>query len=279
MTSKIMDWLNQNRYRSFPMVRDEWRSKVSSESGLDKVLVDAMVFDADFSGHKSLSLVKVSKDDLSTRVFFEYGESEFDVVLTGGTQSGAQSYEMIHVSVPTGNSRPAMVSLAFSSHEYLKISLPNGEWTIGCSVLPSRIIGLSNGFGVDRIHVNGSKGVNGHNTSADASGEVVLEDGFRTSPVIQDGNIVVRVGRRYGFDPCKHDFGDEGSRDCSKPLFFLCGQNAVNSGDVVIKGGPGISVTQGRNYVVKSGRCAGMSIPAIEIIADRSLMDIYSPDV
>ena len=31
-----------------------------------------------------------------------------------------------------------------------------------------------------------------------------------------------------------------------KPLFFFCGQNAINSGNVVLKGGYGISVSQGR---------------------------------
>ena len=278
MTSEIMGWLNQNRYRSYPMCRDEWREKVSPESGLDGVFLDALVFDSDFSEERTLVMSRISVSRESTRVSFKYGEEAFNIVLSGGERSGEGSYERVQGSISCGM-RNASFSMLFSSHMYISDVLPDGEWELGCQVLPSRIIGISDGFGVDSVSTNGSKGVEGRENAADASGEVVLEDGYCTSPIVFDGKVLVRVGRRYGHSPCAHDFGDEGARDCRKPLFFFCGQNAVNSGNIVLKGGVGVSVIQGGSYRVRDGSCAGKTIPAIEVIAGRALLDIYKPSV
>lgn len=277
MTSETMGWLNQNRYRSYPMCRDEWREKVSPGSGLDRVLLDALVFDGDSDGARDLAVTRISVSRSETRVSFKYGEEEFNVVLSGGEQSGEGSYERVHGSISCGGMRNATFSLAFSSHAYISDVLPDGEWELGCHVLPSRVLCMSDGFGVDCVSTNGSAGVEGREDASDASGDVVLEDGYRTSPVISNGRVLVRVGRRYGLDPCAYDFSDGGRADCRKPLFFFCGQNAVNGGNVVLKGGAGVNVAQGRGYAVRDGTCAGKVVPAIEIVADKRLLDIYKP--
>ena len=141
------------------------------------------------------------------------------------------------------------------------------------------MVSLSDGFGIDGISVNGSSGVENHDVPAVVKGDVVLEDGYRTSPIVSGGKIFVRTGRRYGYDPCHYDFGDQGSVDCSKPLFFFCGQNAVNSGNIVLKGGKGVNVSQGRTYLVhdENSKCNGKSIPCIEITAGPELMEMYKP--
>ena len=278
MTTEMMGWLNQNRYRSYPMVRDEWREKVSPDSGLDKVLLDVLVFDSNASRKdlKDLVVSKIVVTSDSTEVFFKYGDAQFSIPVPEGEPSGEGSYVRIRGVIP-GTSRDATISLVFSSRANIDGFLPIGEWELGCRVLSTRVVGLSDGYGVDGISTNGSAGVDGHDAPASASGEVVLEDGYRTSPIISGGKVHVRVGRRYGQDPCGHDYGEAGSRDCRKPLFFFCGQNAVNSGNIVIKGGVGVNVVQGRNYTVRDGICAGKSIPAIEIIAGRELLDMYKP--
>lgn len=275
MTSEIMEWLNQNRNRSYPMCRDEWREKVSPESRLDAVLLDALVFDCDSNGIRELCLEKISILPYKTVISLRYGGSDFDVVLSGGEKSGESSYERVCGSVDCGGYRRATFSFVFSSHAYINDVMDEGVWELGCRVLPSRVLCMSDGFGVDFVATNGSKGVEGHGAPSHATGDVVLEDGYRTSPVIFDGQVLVRVGRRYGYDPCKYDFGDEEVVDCRSPLFFFCGQNAINGGNVVVKGGPGVSVTQGRSYRVMDGVCAGKLIPAIEISAAKSLIDMY----
>lgn len=275
MTSETMEWLNQNRYRSYPMCRDEWREKASPESKLDAVLLDAMVFDCDSSGTRELSVERISVSSDETRVFFKYGGVEFDVALSGGEKSGEGSYERVHGSIDCGGSRRATFSLAFSSHAYIRDVMDEGVRELGCRVLPARVLCMSDGFGVDFVSANGSKGVEGHGDPGQASGDVVLEDGYRTSPVVFDGKVLVRVGKRYGYDPCKYDFGDDEAVDCRSPLFFFCGQNAINGGNVVVKGGAGVVVTQGRSYNVRDGSCAGKSIPAIEIVAAKALLDMY----
>lgn len=277
MTSETMGWLNQNRYRSYPMCSGEWRGKVSPGSGLDVVLLDALVFDGDSSAVRSLVLSRISVSSDRTEATFSYGGSEFSVVLSGGDQSGEGSFERVKGAISCGGDRNAAFSLAFSSHAYIRGVLSDGVWELGCRVLPSRVMCMSDGLGVDYVSTKGSKGVAGREAAADASGDVVLEDGYRTSPVISNGRVLVRVGRRYGYNPCRHDFGDEDQVDCKKPLFFFCGQNAVNGGNVILKGGAGVGVVQGRSYAVRDGTCAGRSVPAIEIIADKSLLDIYKP--
>lgn len=277
LTAKTMEWLDQNRRRAYPMRRDEWRKIVSPESGLDGVLLDALAFCADARGDETLSLESVAVSDVSSVVEMRYAGKAFAVTLTGGESSGDRSYAMFRVSVDIGRRRDATISLAFSSHAYLLSTLGVGSWSIGCEALGSRVIGLSDGFGVDGIAVHGSSCVEGHEGDAVASGHVVLEDGFRTSPVIQGGRVVVRVGRRYGLDPCHHACGEESMADCRVPLFFFCGQNGVNSGDVVLRGGRGVSVEQGRRYVVKTGSQAGKSVPCVEIVAGSELLGMYRP--
>lgn len=279
LTSKTMEWLNHNRYRSYPMKREEWREKVSPKYGLDCILLDATLFDSDARGDESLivSRVKVSEND--TRIAFIYGGRMFDVILSGGEESGDCSFERVRGVVEGSGIRGASVSFVFSSHAYIRSIVGDGEWKLDSPVLDSRVVRVSDGMGVDGISVNGSEGVSGHDSASKASGDVVLEDGYRTSPIIYGGKVFVRVGRRYGYDPCKFDFEDAGSRDCRRPLFFFCGQNAVNNGNIALRGGKGVVVSQGRSYTVRDAKskCNGMTIPCVEIVASRELVDICNP--
>lgn len=279
LTDRSMEWLNQNRHRSYPMARDEWREKVSPESGLDCVLLDALAFDSDARGDETLELVSVSVTQESTSVTMRYGGRSFQVpALTGGETSGEGSYTTFRVTAQGSGLRAATLSLVFSSHAYILDAVGEGMWNLGCKVLESRVVRVSDGFGVDGISVNGSYGISGHNGAAVADGDVVLEDGYRTSPIVWNGRVFVRVGMRYGYDPCRYDYGDAGNRDCRRPLFFFCGQNAINGGNVVLKGGKGVTVTQGRSYAVRSGTCKGKTIPCVEIVAGRDLLDVYRPE-
>ena len=281
MTGAIQ-WLNGNRMRSYPMRRDPWRRLAPAGSpGLDCVLLDALVFDADAPADSppELTVESVRVDADSATVSFSYAGRPFGVELRGGDAGGEGSYVRMRGTVPGAGRVPASVSLAFSSHAYILSELGAGVWTLGCPVLKSRVVCPSDAMGVEGISTNGSDGVEGR-SAATATGEVVLEDGYRTSPVIFDGRVLVRVGTRYGLDPCRHDFGDAGSRDCRRPLFFLCGQNAINGGNVILRGGRGISVRQGGTYRVDDPRskCNGRAVPCIEIVAGRELLDLYAPE-
>jgi hypothetical protein len=262
------------------MSRDAWRDKVSPESGLDCVLLDATLFDSDAVGDERLFLKSIEVKEDTTCVRLAYGRYGFSVSLSGGAESGEGSFATLRGSVAGTGSRMASISLVMSSHAYIHASIGEGIWIIDRPVLESRVIRVSDGMGVDCVSVNGSKGVNGHESASEASGEVVLEDGYRTSPIIYGGRVLVRVGRRYGLDPCKFDFGDARSRDCRRPLFFFCGQNAINSGNIALRGGKGVSVSQGRSYTVMdaNSKCNGMTIPCVEIVAGRELLDICKPE-
>lgn len=279
LTDKTMEWLNQNRYRSYPFSREEWREKVSPSSGLDCVVLDALVFDADAEGDEELVIMSVSVSSDRTVVGMSYGRTAFHVSLSGGELSGDGSFESFVGTVDRGRGRPASVSISMSSHAYILDAVGEGSWDLGCGVIRSRVVRITDGYGVGGIKTNGSHCVEGHGERSVASGDVVLEDGFRTSPIIHRGKVLVRVGKKYGYDPCRHECGESYADDCRDQLLFFCGQNAINSGNVVIKGGRGVSVEQGRNYVVRSGSQAGKSVPCIEIIAGSELLDIYKPKV
>ncbi len=281
LTSNTMEWLNQNRRRSYPLVRDEWRSKVSASSRpmLDCVLLDALVFDADAIGEENLILDRVKVEQDHTTVFMTYGSSQFKISLSGGEESGERSYECWRGIIRGSGIVGASVSLSFSSHAYVISAIGVGDWELGCAVIPSRVVRLSDGTGVEYVSTNGSIRVDGHEDPVDVDGDVVLEDGYRTSPIVFDGDVLVRVGTRYGCDPCKYDYAEAGVVDCRMPLFFFCGQNGINSGNVNMTGGRGVSVTQGGTYTVedKDSKCDGLTIPCIEIVATRELLDISGP--
>lgn len=277
LTSGAMAWLNQNRRRSYPMVRDDWRKVVSATSGLDCVVLDALVFDGDVNGSEELRVKHISVSADSTIVSMSYGGRNFNVVLEGGSDSGEGSF-CNKVGVIPGNGTVApSVSFSFSSHAYIHGILGEGEWDVDCPVLRSRVLGLSGGMGVDGIRSGGSYGVPEHDAETVATGDVVLEDGYRTSPIIYRGGVLVRVGKRYGLDPCHYGSDESMDADCRSPLFFFCGQNAVNSGNIVLKGGQGVGVAQGGTYKVRSGTCKGKNVPCIEIIAGKELIDLYGP--
>lgn len=269
VTSRAMEWLNENRHRAYPMREREWREKAPASSGLDCVLLDALVFDGASSGTETLSLKSVTVASDRTEVWFKYGGVEFSVTLDGDG-----SYQMKRGSVLNGDGHFATVSLAFSGHAYILSEIGQGTWSLECPILTSRVVNLSDGLGVDSISVGGSSGVEGHAEPADVSGDVVLEDGYRTSPVVHRGMVLVRVGQRYGINPCGYDFGRDGRSACRDPLFFFCGQNAVNGGNVNLVGGSGITVSQGRNYMVRSGSCKGREVPCIEITASQEVADM-----
>lgn len=292
LTSNTMEWLNHNRHRSYPMSRDEWRKKVSPTSGLDCVLLDAIACNSNAQGDEQLELMSVyvqpdtvvDSEEIPghTTVTMKYSDVEFTVDISGGETSGKDSYYTEHRNLSINNennSRVVSISLVFSSHAYIIDILGSGYWELRCPVLKSRVVNLNNGFGVDGISTNGSIKVDGHTSPSVASGEVVLEDGFRTSPIILDGKVFVRVGKRFGKDPCKYDYGDAVRSDCRKPMFFFCGQNAINNGNIILKGGKGVRVVSGGSYTIndKQSKCNGKTIPCIEIIAGKELLDIYRP--
>lgn len=278
LTAKTMEWLNQNRHRSYPLNRDEWRALgfTTADSGLDYVLLDALVFDADAIGDEKLVLQKIKVTEEKTVITMSYGKNQFSLELIDNETNDNCLFDNFN-GVVKGNGRiGASISLTFSSHQYILSTVGVGEWNIDCSVLKSRVIRVSNGIGVDGLSTNGSKGIPEHTEAKIATGDVVLEDGYRTSPIIDDDEVLVRVGTDYGYDPCNYDFGEGTSRDCRVPLFFFCGQNAINNGNISLKGGQGISVKQGGTYTVddEKSTCNGKTIPCIEIVAGRELLDM-----
>ena len=293
ITEKTMSWLDQNRYRSYPMSRDEWRKKVSPTSGLDSVLLDVTVFDADSVGSETLVLERISVSGGSrgkTEVSMSYGGTPFVIAFSEGSTSGFDSFWKTIGALRGNGIRGASISIVFSSHKYILERVGEGSWELGCPVLMSRVVRLTNGVGVDVVSSRGSAGVQDHFSEQQeggrilATGDIVLEDGYRTSPAIYDGKILVRVGKRYGHDPCRYNFnsvfGESVSSDCRVPLFFFCGQNAINSRNIVIRGGRGISVIQGRSYEIndEKSKCNGKSVPCIEIVAGKDLIDICRPN-
>ena len=297
-TKRTADWYDENRYRSYPFRNDEglviktdnpetWTG-VELTRAPNCVLLGATVVDTRTEASEdSDCILKCSRyvvSEESTSVFFSYSGKNFSFSLVGGEMSGDEAFQTISGELrDEAWSRPVKISLTFSSHAFILSRVPLGTYKFSGTVLPSRVIILPTGSGVDGIVTNGSAKVQGGGV---ATGTVVLEDGFRTSPVVHNGNVRVRIGPAYGKDPCHYDSGSPGNDPCDEFMFFFCGQNAVNSGNIVMRGGSGVSVTQGRMYVVKKeipdgnggvAASVGEAIPCIEISATTPLMNLYLP--
>lgn len=266
LDAKSMGWLNHNRFRSYPMEREAWRDAVGAGSPLDCVLLDAVVFDAtDGSEGRALVMTECDVGDDHTDARFSYGDIPFSVRLEGGETSGEASFESCRMTLEVDDSGvPVCLSMVFSSHAFVLEAAGRGRRTMRVPAMPSRIVRIPGGHGLDAIHVGGSAGAAG---GGDVSGDVVLEDGFRTKSVVRDGAILVKVGPGYGKEPCGSD--PDAEDQCSNLMFFFCGQNATGSksGNVALSGGRGVTVSQGEYR----------GTPCVEIVADSELMSIYRP--
>lgn len=287
MTEKTLDWLNANRFRAYPFVNDE--GILSDGRRIpDCLLLDCLVMDTR-AGIEPQALVFTGLDITTENatVTLTYGSRRFSYTFSGGEKDGEGSFFVVRA--PSNTPTPTLhFRLVLSSYAYLLEHIGTGSWRFNGRVLPTKVVS-SAASGVSSLVVHGSEGSEDKGESGTLKGEITLKDGYRTMPTIRNGKIVVRVGTRYGEDPCKHDWGEQpASEECAKHLLFFCGQTGNNDGDVALKGGPGISVTQGRSYVAKQdiedtygniGVHAGESIPCIEVSATAELLRIYTPTI
>lgn len=285
MTSKTLDWLNSNRFRAYPFVND--RGIIVNGARIpDCVLLDCMVMDTrDIQDPPELIFTGITVEETYTDVFFSYGDIKTSYRIGSDPSSIEGTFVKVRGRI-NGDipSRFVQMRFVFSSPSYIYNSVGTGSWQFNGKVLPTKVVSVK-ASGVSGIKTNGSLLIQGAGT---ATGDVHLVDGCRTQPGIKNGKVIVQVGTKYGEDPCWYKKPPEESEnvDCSDLMLFFCGQNAINSGDVSISGGPGVNVTQGRKYTAKHdiidtygkvGISAGESVPCIEIVATTDLLNIYRP--
>lgn len=267
MTEKTLDWLNQNRYRAYPLMNDE--RLVTGDVRLPNcILLDCKVMDTrprpDGSiPHLYLTKVVISKDH--TDITLEYDGAEYTLTIEGDGD----------IEKIIGTSKYVYMSFTTSSHTKILEFCGEGEWNLKAEVLRSKVICVD-ASGVSGITCNG----NGEISADTATGVIRLVDGYRTQPVIKSGKVLVKVGNQYGLNPCRmkgwKTYDTEG---CDNLMMFFCGQNAINTGNVVLQGGPGVVVNQG-TYTVKKeiGELkAGDSIPCINVSTTSEVLKIYRP--
>lgn len=293
MTEKILDWLNHNRFRAYPLVNDK-RLLCGGERIPDCVILDCLVMDTRHGKEDArLVFTHISVGDGETVVSFTYDGMPYSCTLEAGQGVSDDNIVTVGAEVVGSSAEELLyIKLVFSSHDYILEHAGKGEWSFSGEALRSKVVSVA-ASGVMGLKTGGSSHVEGYEQAGTATGVVHLVDGYRTQPVIQNGSVVVKVGTRYGEDPCHYreddpEYLDElrNKTDCGELMFFFCGQNAVDSGDVAISGGPGVVVKHGGQYeatrdVVDTygnvGLAAGERIPCIEVIADKGLLRLYRP--
>lgn len=284
MIKKTLDWLNGNRFKAYPFLNNE-NIVVKNKHVPKCILLDCLVTDMgkyETPPQLIFTYFKVTPD--VTTVKFEYASKEVTLEIHSTEEDPESLYRWVlnHTEeFPT-----TYMKFVFSSHTYIYNSVGEGEWNFRGQVLPSKVISAPIS-GVSSIKTNGSLLVNEEPKSI--VGDIILEDGFRTQPVIQNKNLVVKVGTNYGIDPCLYAGYEKLTRNnCDSLLFFFCGQNAINSGSIVFQGGSGVSITQGKKYTIKKdiedtfgevGAKKGEQIPCVEITATQALLNVYTPSV
>ena len=293
MTEKVLDWLNHNRFRAYPFVNDE--GLICNGTRIpDCILLDCLVMDTRKDvDSPDLVFTEIDVTTERTHVSFKYNGVPYTHDLT--TNNGQSSVTRVDGSSISGMDMDLVfMKMVFSSHDYILQNVGEGNWKFSGKVLPSKIISVP-ASGVSGISMNGSSYIEGFDSPGVAIGDVTLVDGFRTQPVIHNGKVVVKVGTAYGEDPCHYREDDpeyaEHKRKtaaCDGLMFFFCGQNVIDNGNVSIEGGPGVIVKQGGTYTAKSdiidtydeiGIEAGETLPCIEVIAAPSLLKLYRPTV
>lgn len=291
MTEKVLDWLNHNRFRAYPFVNDN--GIVCNGTRIpDCVLLDCLVMDTRKEvSNPRLVFTEIDITSARTHVVFTYDGTEHSYDITGAGNDS--SFVIVDgSSIPGMNMELVFIKLIFSSHDYILQHAGEGNWRFSGNILPSKIVSVP-ASGVSGIVANGSSYVDGFSEQNTASGDVILVDGYRTQPVIYNGKVVVKVGTDYGEDPCHYRENDPEYEEqkrkraaCDELMFFFCGQNAIDNGNVAMQGGPGITVKQGGTYTVKSdiidtygeiGAKDGEILPCIEVIAAPSLLKLYRP--
>ena len=286
MTEKTLDWLNGNRFRAYPFVNDGGLL-MNGKRIPNCVLLDCLVFDTRDLGHiPELIFTEIDVTEEKTEVSFAYDGNDFSFTLKSQEEFENEVYgteSFVVLKDPCGlPSDKVYLRLTASSHAYILKEAGTGNWKFHGKILPTKVIS-GRVSGVSSISVNGSLG---EGVGGQARGLITLKDGYRTMPTIRNGRIVVNVGRKFGEDPCHHVFEDVGRTVCSDQMLFFCGQTADARGNVVLQGGKGVSVTQGRTYVASEdildskgeiGIRMGEEIPCIEVSASSELMKIYTP--
>jgi len=288
MTEKTLDWLNHNRFRAYPFVDDEGLVQDGSRIP-DCVLLDCLVTDTRHLGYvPKLVFTEIDVASSRTKVTFTYAGESHSIELDGTEPAYGNSPSMVKIAGHMGEDLMYM-SFVFSSHQYILETAGEGMWRFTGRVLPTRVVSVT-ASGVMGVETSGSAHVQGYEGSGTATGVVRLVDGFRTQPVVQNGKVVVKVGPTYGENPCHYDDGSspEEGTNCDELLLFFCGQNAMTSGNVVLRGGTGVSVKSGGMYTARQdivdtygnvGIAAGEKVPCIELVASSELLRIYRPAV
>ena len=290
MTEKVLDWLNHNRFRAYPFVNDDGLL-CNGTRVPDCILLDCMMIDMSYDTPVSdLVFTEFEVDDNSITVSYSYGGVKTVKKITGDESKYAKDAITSRINVvdsayPGGSLRTSELSLTLSTPEYIIGKVGKGKWSFNGRIIPTKVVKVPTAC-VTGIRTNGSAFVEGFDKPGIAKGDVHLVDGFRTQPVITNGKVLVKVGTSYGYDPCHYKGRQEHKTTaCSDLLMFFCGQNAVNSGNVVLSGGPGVDVTTGV-YTAKAdipdskgsvGISAGEVVPCIELIASPELKRLWKP--
>lgn len=287
MTTKVLDWLNNNRHIAYPFVNDAGLV-VSGSRIPDCILLDCLVVDTRFDVPPSdMVFTGFEVTDKYTEVTFTYSDKTYTHRIPDSDSDSTISKYLGRVDDHV-NGGMLEITLTLSSHRYIIDNVGKGVWKFFGQILPSKIIRVP-ASGVNGISTKGSYKVEGFELPGIARGDVHLVDGFRTQPVVHDGKVLVKVGTGFGYDPCHYKGRYDVKRtSCDELLLFFCGQNAITSGDISLEGGPGINVEQGRTYTAKEdildshgniGIRKGEEIPCVEIIATSSLKRLWKPPI
>lgn len=254
-TGTMPEWLNANAHRAFPFYENARRPIP------DWALLDFRAFScSDWQGGPanddhyipcSLDYFKIelapetrdglfismrfkyyNQDDLeiSTDEAIPFGETRRLVYTTPGPHDGGLGYHRIYavIGTPSGIDEYADTFNQLLDGMWIHADLP---------VLKSRCIRLPGSVGVDEIKTN--------SIGRSISSRVYVRDGYNTSFRIENGKLYLTVGQNEGkgFECKDPDAQDPYGGD--KYIYSINGERPDSGGNMVIKGGEGITLSSG----------------------------------
>lgn len=252
VASTLLEWLNGNSHRSFPLCDDSVAKRDGSGLSvpnwmvLDFRVVDTMGWldgwDAgDGAGCRLRSYTANElPDGLEISVTMEYmGRSgivsrSVGAVPFGGTQRVSSSF-----SVPghPGSLRSCIVFGAPLMESLDRAFLGEHVFFDPPRFLESRQVRIPGGVGIDRILTN---------SGGTSSNDIFVKDGKNTSFRIENERIKLSVGPSLGegFD-CAPDDGTSSVASLSKHLYSINGVRPDSSGNLLVRAGPGVRISSG----------------------------------
>jgi len=259
MALEVIDWLNENELRSYPLV-----PSAQNVSPPDAVILDLLLVSTASLGSLPVLLLSVTK--AGTVLTFTFGTTS-QTVATFPVDTTAATYPY-YSRLPGGS----LLVLGSSTQAFLA-SLSSGVTTYETPVEPTLCHELGGAWlGVAGISATPAKETAGTGplptlplvptSSTTLTGDVTLLEGFNFRVSLANGTLDLEIGDSLGLrQDCASFLLDSVYHDCDDIVSYLNGVAPDAAGNINLTAGTSISIVQGTQLTTFDDRFSEEAAP------------------